>query len=276
MSEKPKHFEYVRKLVKDEAHLELGEQSSHVVTAGLAHIREIRGFETDDQVMRSVKADPKSTLTMHVVESMTTNETSFFRDSHVWQGMRDFVIPGLIEERKATRRIGIWSAAAASGQEAFSMAILLLEHFPELEDWTVSIVASDISREMVQRIRLATYSKSELARGIPKDLISKYFSEVDGGYQAIDRLRNMVRPQRINLATSSLTLPKFDLVLARNVLIYFNVINKRKLLSQIRECMQPWTTLILGSSETTTNIDSSFTPITYGSFRCFELRGKKS
>tara|TARA_R110002096_G_scaffold423452_2_gene630654 strand:+ start:61680 stop:62507 length:828 start_codon:yes stop_codon:yes gene_type:complete len=273
MSEKPKHFEYVRQLVKDRAHLELGEQSSHLVTAGLAHIREVRGFETDDQVMRSIKQDLKSTLTMHVVESMTVNETSFFRDSHVWQGIRDHVIPRLIEQRKDTRRIGIWSAAAASGQEAFSLAILLLEHFPELEDWTVSIVASDISREMIQRIRLATYSESELARGMPTSLIPKYFSEVEGGYQAIDRLRNMVRPQRINLATSSLILPKFDLVLARNVLIYFNIANKRNFLSQVRACMQPWTTLILGSSETTTNIDSLFTPISHGSFRCFELCG---
>ena len=191
----------------------------------------------------------------------------------MWQGIRDHVIPRLIEQRKDTRRIGIWSAAAASGQEAFSLAILLLEHFPELEDWTVSIVASDISREMIQRIRLATYSESELARGMPTSLIPKYFSEVEGGYQAIDRLRNMVRPQRINLATSSLILPKFDLVLARNVLIYFNIANKRNFLSQVRACMQPWTTLILGSSETTTNIDSLFTPISHGSFRCFELCG---
>jgi chemotaxis protein methyltransferase CheR len=275
MSEKPKHFDYVRKLAKERAHLEIGEQSSHVVAAGLAHIRQARGYASNDEVVNSVKQNPSSTLTMHVVESMTTNETSFFRDPQVWQGLREHLIPELIEKRRPTRRISIWSAAAASGQEAFSLAILLREHFPELSGWSVTITASDISREMVQRIRQGFYSDSEIARGMPPKLRDKYFHKTDAGYQANDCIRNMVRPQRINLASSSLLLPKFDLVLVRNVLIYFDVDNKREFLNQVRECMQSWTPLILGAGETTINVDDDFVATDHGSFRCFSLSKKK-
>jgi chemotaxis protein methyltransferase CheR len=136
---------------------------------------------------------------------MTTNETSFFRDPHIWQGLREHVIPRLINKRMANRRLNIWSAAASTGQEAFSLAILLREHFPELKDWTVSITASDISREMVQRIHQGIYTEAELARGMPDNLRDAYFCKVENGYQAIDSLRNLVRPRRINLASSSPT-----------------------------------------------------------------------
>ncbi len=271
MSEKPPYFEYVRKLVKEQAHLEIGEQSAHVVDSGLAHILRVHGYNSVKEVMDSVKEDPASTLTMHVVESMTTKETSFFRDSHVWEGLRTQVVPELIEKRQATRRLSVLSAAAASGQEAFSLAVLLREHFPQLANWNVRIVASDISREMVARIREATYSALEIARGMPEHLRDTYFKKVEGGYRVIDSVKELVRAQRMNLASPNLFLPKFDLILMRNLLIYFDMTSKRKLLSRIRSSMHPWTSLVLGASETTVNIDHAFEPTQHGSFRCFSL-----
>ncbi|MCP4447904.1 MAG: protein-glutamate O-methyltransferase CheR [Myxococcales bacterium] len=274
MSERPKYFEYIRKLAKERAHLEIGETSNHVVDAGLAHIRRARGFNSVEELIDNVQRDPDSTLAMHVVESMTTNETSFFRDAHLWAALREHLLPALIKLRKTERRLNIWSAATASGQEAFSLAILIRENFPELEDWRVGIIASDISREMITRTRSAIYSEHEMSRGMPERLRERYFHKVDGGYQASDSLRNLIQPQVLNLAQSSLLLPKFDLVLARNVLIYFDVENKKKMLGQMAACMHPWTPLILGAGETTLNVEASFSEMDYGSFRFFSLENR--
>ncbi len=276
MSEKAKHVAYLRQLMRDRAHIEIGEQSSHVIDAGLAEVQNARGFSSVEAVVDQVRKDLNSTLTMAVVESMTTNETSFFRDTWAWEALRQQVLPALIRKRSSDRRLSIWSAAGASGQEAYSLVMLLLEHFPDVLNWNLSIVTSDISREMIERTRQGVYTHAEVERGLPPALLKRYFQEGVEGYTISEDVRSIVHPRVLNLADPDLHMPKFDLILARNILIYFDLENKRKLLSQLRNCMHSWTPLILGAGESTVNVHEGFVALDLAGFRCFALRPEET
>jgi chemotaxis protein methyltransferase CheR len=189
---------------------------------------------------------------------LATNETSFFRDHHPFEALRKSVIPTLIRNRSNVRQLNIWCAASSTGQEPYSLALLFREHFPELAGWKVSLLASDISQEVLTRAREGRFNQIEVNRGLPATLLVKHFKQHGTTWQLNEDIRRMVDFTIINLARPWPALPRMDLILIRNVMIYFEVETKKSILSRMARLLRPDGYLLLGGSETTFNLDNSF------------------
>ena len=222
--------------------------------------------------MRSLRLARFTDLHQKVVEAMTTNETLFFRDARAFDMLARSILPALIAERSAQRSLNIWCAACSSGQEPYSVAMLLREHRPSLEGWRIAITASDISRDMIARAHAGRYSRLEVNRGLPAALLVKYFEQHGPAWEIRPEIRRMVGFREINLIHDWPNLRDIHLVLMRNVLIYFDRATKKRILERIARLLDPRGYLILGGSETTINIDDSFEPVSSGGAVCFQRR----
>ena len=189
---------------------------------------------------------------------MTTNETSFFRDLVPFQALREHILPALIKHNRAMQRLHIWCGASSSGQEPYSIVFTMLDHFPELQFWELQVIATDISQEMVIRCQEGQYSQLEVNRGLPVPLLKKYFFQNDRGWKVRDEVRSKIEFREMNLAGPWLAFPKLDLVFLRNVMIYFDLQTKRRILGNIREILEPHGYLVLGASESTMNLDDRY------------------
>jgi chemotaxis protein methyltransferase CheR len=182
------------------------------------------------------------------------------------------VLPQLIEQRAAARKLSIWSAATSSGQEAYSIALLLLEHFPQLNDWDVRILGTDVSPSALQQARHGIYSQIEVNRGLPVSYLFKYFARDDFRWYIQDEVKGRVEFRQMNLAKPWPILPMFDLVFVCNVLPYFDAEVKKMILKRVRRCLQPQGFLFLGTDETTLNIDSDWSPESLGNATVYKPR----
>jgi chemotaxis protein methyltransferase CheR len=197
-----------------------------------------------------------SPLKQQVVDAMTTNETYFFRDPVQYDVLKASVLPALMAERRDTRRMSFWSAASSSGQEAYSLAMLLLEM--GLGDWNVRILGTDLSARMLERARGGKFLQIEVNRGLPATYLVKYFKRSGLEWQLKDEVLRMVRFESFDLRKSMRALGPFDVVFCRNVLIYFDVESKRRILREIQSTLFKGGYLLLGGSETTLNLDDRF------------------
>ena len=195
-------------------------------------------------------------LNREVVEAMTTNETMFFRDTALWEELRNTVLPELIARNQATRRLRFWSAAASSGQEAHSLAIALMEM--GLANWDIQILGTDLSTQMVERARQGRYSQLEVNRGMPTPLLVKYFVRDGLHWRVREDASRRIRFQQFDLRQKLTAFGPYDVVFCRNVLIYFDLETKRGILKEIRRTLSPAGYLVLGSAESTLNLDDSF------------------
>lgn len=264
-------FEYVRRLVREEAAIQLDERKDYLIRARLSCLAQSEGLPSVDALLAGLAADPA--LRRKVVEAMTTNETSFFRDVHPFETLREVVLPGLIERRAGSRRIDIWSAACSSGQEPYSLAMLIREHFPALQGWNVRILAMDLSRPILDRARAGRYSRLEVNRGLPARLLVRHFRADGDAWRISDELRRMVEFRELNLAGPWPGLPRFDLVFMRNVLIYFDAPTKTAILERTAEILRPDGLLFLGGAESTISIPSRFRRVQIGRTGCYRLDG---
>lgn len=252
-------FDYFRGLVKDRSAIVLEPGKEYLVESRLSPIMRQQGYKTLGEVINALR-QRKPGLEEKVVDAMTTNETSWFRDIHPFDAFRTVLIPELIEKRRSQRELTFWCAAASSGQEPYSLCMIMREHFPELASWRVKFVATDISPSMLERCRQARYSQLEVNRGLPASYLVKYFERSGAEWQVKSDIRNMVEFKLLNLAESwPMMAAQFDVVFIRNVLIYFDRDTKRKILQGIKRVLRPDGVLMLGSSETTFNIDDSWT-----------------
>jgi chemotaxis protein methyltransferase CheR len=194
---------------------------------------------------------PVGPLHWEAFEALTTNETSFFRDKHVFDGLKNHILPMLIANRRKEKALCIWSSAVSAGQEAYSIAMLIREHFPELYDWNILIQATDISETILDKARTGIYSPSEVKRGLDQHYLHKYFhQQAKDGYQIHPSIRSMVNFLPHNLVGTWPFYPKFDLIMLRNVLIYFNQEAKNKVLEKMHKQLNgDQGVLILGASE---------------------------
>jgi chemotaxis protein methyltransferase CheR len=201
-------------------------------------------------------------LKRQVVEAVTTNETFFFRDPAQYDALRSVVIPSLIAQRQDTRKLSFWSAASSSGQEAYSLAMMLLEM--GLGDWRIEIQGTDLSTRMAERASAGRYLQIEVNRGLPIGYLVKYFTRVGLEWQLNDEARRMVDFSTCDLRQSMSARGPFDVVFCRNVLIYFDVESKRKILDQLHGTLCRGGYLLLGGSETTLNLTDRFERIPIG------------
>lgn len=243
-------FDFVRQRVEAVSGIVLDDDKLYLVETRLQPLLRRLGFVTTEQMVRELRQKPDGELLAQIVEAMTTNETSFFRDGAVFEALRTGVIPELIRRNAATRRIDLWCAASSSGQEPYSVLMLLREHFPELATWTVRYVVSDISREMLERTRSGVYTQHEVNRGLPAALLIKYFDRRGLEWQVKPELRRMLDIRCINLVEQWPAMPKLDVVMIRNVMIYFDVETKKRILDRIQQVLRPDGFLFLGSAET--------------------------
>lgn len=200
-------------------------------------------------------------LRVDVVEAMTTNETSFFRDAHPFEAFKNTVLPELTRARASRRSLRILCAASSSGQEPYSLAMTIRESAPELASWKVEIVGTDIDNKILERARTGRYSKFEIQRGLPISFLVKYFDqESDNAWKIKKEVSSLVRFEHGNLLKSIAHLGKFDVVFCRNVLIYFTPETKARVLDKLANVLTEDGTLFLGGAESVLGVSESFSP----------------
>lgn len=251
MSISPTAFGFVADLVLRETSMLYEPGKEYLVEARLMPVARLAGFADVESYINRLRTD--FALRRDAIDALTINETSWFRDNAPYQAFTDVMLPSLLAARAATRRIRIWSAACSSGQEAYSLAMLLDERLPA--GWTAEILATDVSTAMLERVKRGTYSQVEMNRGLPATMLVKHFTKSGSEWEITPRLRQVVRTQHLNLAAPFPPLPVFDIVFLRNVLIYFDVDVKRDILRRVRPHVATDGYLLLGSSETTLDMD---------------------
>ena len=266
-------FAFVQKLVMDRAAIVLNESKEYLVESRLTALARKKKLDSLGALLAEAKNGKQNGLLDEIIDAMTTNETSFLRDVHPFEMMRKIVLPDLIRKRQVEKKLHIWCGASSSGQEPYTIAMMLREHFWEtLRDWSVVFIASDLSTEMLDRSRAGSYSQLEVNRGLPAPLLVKYFDKDGSNWQVRDEIREMVDFRQINLVKDWPTMPPLDLVLMRNVLIYFDVPTKKKVLARVRERMRPDGYLFLGGAETTLNLDDAFERVQGDKAGCYRLK----
>jgi chemotaxis protein methyltransferase CheR len=256
-------FRYVQQLVLQRSAIVLAEDKTYLVDSRLAPLARSLGLKDVNGVVDHLKAQRDPRLEQQVVEAMTTNETSWFRDLRPFDALRRHIVPDALKRNAATRRLRIWSAACSSGQEAYSVAILLEENFPELRNgWQVELVGTDLNTEMVRRASEGLFSTLEVNRGLPASLLVRYFSQEGASWRVGRALKARTRFIQLNLVEPWLALPNFDVVLLRNVLIYFDLNTKRQILSRAVRQMAPGGALMLGTAETPTGLCDNLEAVT--------------
>ena len=252
-------FEYIRKLVLDRAAIVLEPGKVYLAESRLTPVARKAGLASLRELVDQLRAERNGGgLTTQVVEAMTTNETSFFRDAHPFEALRTTIVPNLLKTNAARRSLNIWSAACSTGQEAYSIAMLLREHFAELATWNVRILGTDLSDEVLGKASAGRFSQLEINRGLPAALLAKYFRREGMQWEIVPTVRAWATFTKLNLIEPWPAMPRMDVVFLRNVLIYFSPDTKRLILEKIRKVMAPHAVLFLGAAETTMGLDASF------------------
>jgi chemotaxis protein methyltransferase CheR len=259
MSSRASEFSYLCELVKTSTAISLDSAREYLMEARLATVAQREGFASVSELLNRVRSGGSTQLQWKVVEAMTTNETSFFRDIKPFEALRQVVIPTLMKARQNERKLSIWCAACSSGQEPYTIAMMLREHFSELQNWKVTILATDIASDMIDKSKSGRYTQLEVNRGLPANYLIKYFKKDGVDWQIDESIRKMVEVRRMNLSVAWPLMPPIDLVMLRNVMIYFPVETKKQILKNMRSVMRPDGYLFLGTAETTINLDVNFT-----------------
>ncbi len=258
---KPEDFKFLCDLVKDRSGLTLTEDKGYLLESRLmplARRHDLGGLEGLANELRT-KRDEK--LIVEVTEAMTTNESFFFRDKKPFDLFRDNVLPEFIKNRAAKKEFRLWCAAASSGQEPYSLAMIMKEAAAKLSGWKIGIVGTDISKDILEKARNGVYSQFEVQRGLPIQLLMKHFDKHEDMWQIKPDLRSMIEYKYFNLLESLAPLGQFDVVFCRNVLIYFDQETKGKVMAQIASLMPKDGLLFLGGAETVLGITDKFQPV---------------
>ena len=260
---KPENFTFLAQFLKDESGLIITEEKGYLVESRLAPVARKRGLADLDDLVITVRAKKDTNLNNEVVEAMTTNESFFFRDIKPFESLKNTVLPQIVSARKAAnaKNIRIWSAACSSGQEPYTIAMMLKENPAILQGLDVEIIGTDISNEILEKAREGIYTQFEAQRGLPIQLLMKYFTQVGEHWQINEDIRSGVQLQHANLLQDLRRFGMFDAVFCRNVLIYFEAATKAEVLGRIREIMPNDGYLFLGAAETVVGISDKFKTI---------------
>jgi chemotaxis protein methyltransferase CheR len=257
-------FGFVRDLVRKRSAIILEEGKEYLVESRLGVLARNEGFASVDQLIAELRARSLNGLQRKVVEAMTTNETTFFRDTYPFEALHSNILPEIVRRNGASRRLTIWSAACSTGQEPYTIAMLIREHFPGLLGWNLSILGTDICTGALERAESGRYTQIEVNRGLPVTFLVKYFTKRDLQWQISDDIRRMVEYRELNLIDPWGGLASVDLVFLRNVLIYFDIDTKKTILERVRHIMHPQGYLYMGGAETTLNLDEAYERVTIG------------
>jgi chemotaxis protein methyltransferase CheR len=255
----PLDYDFLRKLLKERSGLDLSADKQYLVESRLMPLARKAGLGGIPELVQRMKGGAEP-LTKEVVEAMTTNETFFFRDKVPFEHLRDTILPALLRSRASRRSLRIWSAACSTGQEPYSIAMCLKEKAAQLSGWRIEIVGTDLSQEVLEKSRAGIYSQFEVQRGLPIQLLVKYFAQIGELWQLNSELRGMVQYRQLNLLQDFSSLGKFDVVFCRNVLIYFDQDTKINVFDRIAKVIEPDGMLMLGAAESVVGITNAFRP----------------
>jgi len=272
MSISPVDFDYLRKLMAEHTAIVLDAGKEYIAESRLAHVINQEGFDSIRELIHTLRTRSFEGLHRRVVDAMTNNETWFFRDLLPFQALQKEIIPALIAARSAERRLNIWCAACSSGQEPYSILMLLRENFPELRTWNVRLLATDISTAMLERAQRGHFSQLEINRGLPAVLLARYFTREGLDWVISPDLGKCIEFRHFNLAEPWREFPSSDVIFIRNVLIYFDVETKRAILARVRRALRPDGYMFMGGAETTLNLDDSFERVPYQNTAYYRLR----
>jgi len=253
-------FELLSKILKERSGLVLSEDKVYLLESRLTPIARKKGMETLDDLINEIRLRRKEDLLREVTDAMTTNESFFFRDNTPFDLFKEDVLPALMKNR-ANKRLRIWCAAASTGQEPYSLGIILKEMEAQLSGWKIEIIGTDLSQDVLDKAKAGIYSQFEVQRGLPIKLLMKYFTQAGEMWQISENIRNMVTYKPYNLLDSFGMLGKFDVIFCRNVLIYFHQETKADVLNRLREQMPEDGTLFLGAAETVLGLTDKFKPV---------------
>lgn len=256
----PNDFDYIAKILKERSGLIITPDKAYLLESRLTPIARKRGLKTVDELIGVMRTSGEDLL-REVTEAMTTNESFFFRDIKPFDQFKALVLPQLLQTRASKRSIRIWSAACSSGQEAYSLAMILKEESAKLAGWKVEIVGTDISHDVLEKAKAGLYSQFEVQRGLPIQMLVKYFKKNNELWQVDPVLRAMVQFKEYNLLNDLKPLGNFDVVFCRNVLIYFDQPTKTKVLENVSRIMPDDGLLYLGGAETVLGISDKFKPV---------------
>ncbi len=259
---KPEDFDLLSKLVRERSGLVLTPDKSYLLESRLMPVARKVGVKALDDLVVRLRGKADASLERLIVDAMTTNETLFFRDTKPFEQLRRLILPGFLERRAAKKHIRIWCAAASTGQEPYSLAMCIKEEADKLKGWRVEIVGTDINIEVIERAKAGVYSQFEVQRGLPIQMLVKYFKQIDGDkWQLGNEIREMVKYSEFNLLADMKPLGQFDIVFCRNVLIYFDQPTKSKVLDRIADQLAEDGTLYLGGAETVLGVTDRFEPV---------------
>jgi len=260
-------FEIMAKFIKEISGISLEQNKTYLIESRLSDLAESEGVKTFSDFF--FKAKFNKVLKEKIIDAISTNETSFFRDKTPFEAMKYKVLPDLIDGKtsgsvRGIPSIKIWSSACSSGQEPYSIAMILMDMLPDIHTrWNITIFATDISDEILRKASVGNFSDFELGRGLPGNFRDKYFINKNGSWHIKDRVRSLVKFQKINLLEPFRTIGKFDIVFCRNVAIYFDLDTKKKLFDRIAEVLNPGGYLFIGSTETLLGVSDKFASRNY-------------
>lgn len=258
-------LDYVRTLAREKAAIVIEAAKDYLIESRLEPVAKREGFASTQEFIRSMRENQgPGQLHDAAIDALTTNETLFFRDHHPFDALRQAALPELLAARAKQRKLRIWSAACSTGQEPYSIAMLMADKFPLLATWDVRIMATDLSDKVLEQARAGMYSKFEINRGLPAPMLVKFFRQSGDRFAIRDELRKKIEFRKMNLAEEWPVMPQFDLIFLRNVMIYFDLKTKRQILARMRRMLAPDGYLVLGSSETPLTITPDLKTVPVG------------
>jgi chemotaxis protein methyltransferase CheR len=257
----PQDFDYLRQLLRQRSGLVLSAEKQYLAESRLLPVARKHALAGLTELVAKLKADTAAPLGTDVVEAMTTNESFFFRDKVPFEHFRDTVMPALLAARAREKRLRIWCTACATGQEPYSLAMSLKGFGAALAGWRIEIVATDLSNDVLDKAKAGIYSQFEVQRGLPIQLLVKFFAQIGDAWQIVPEIRAMVKFRPLNLLNDFSALGTFDLVFCRNVLIYFDQETKVGVLNRIARQMPADGFLVLGAAETVVGLTDAFKPM---------------
>ncbi len=266
----PEQFRFFSTLVKESSGIALSKGKEYLLESRLNELARVLGLKDINELYRKAKFKPTTKLKEQIIEAMTTNETYFFRDQHPFEVLKKEIIPELIEARKSKKTLRFWSAACSTGQEPYSIAIILEEHFPQIKTWRREIIASDISQQAVDKGRAGRFTQVEVNRGLPIQLLIKYFKQQGAFWMVDQRLKKLIRFKKLNLMGPLIGINNIDVVMCRYVLIYFDQKTKQSILEKIVKVINPGGYLFLGATETPVGLPSNMKRKNFGRTTCWQ------
>lgn len=266
-------FAYLRRLIYDSSAIVLDGQKDYLFESRLGTILRQESLPSFEALVARITSPAGGPLRQRVIEAMTTNETSFFRDIHPFDALRAHVLPQIGGANAQERSLAIWSAACSTGQELYSIAMLIREQQHRFPSWNIHLVGTDLSSDVVNKARAGVFSQLEVNRGLPAPMLLRHFTKVGPNFHVKDDLKQMVQFRTMNLIEHWPPLARFDVVMLRNVLIYFDVATKRRILDRVAQVMRPGGLLFLGGAETTLNLSNRFAELHLDKASCHRLIG---